>query len=66
MENVIKNEKAIVNEEQLDNVSGGTSYNDVAASYPCSVCGVLYPSFNMVVYHNKRVCNKCMKEINNR
>lgn len=65
MENVNENEKAVVIDEQLENVSGGVTPDSLRNSR-CSVCGKLTPNLNLIDHHLKKVCKSCLQKNNNR
>lgn len=64
MENVNKNENAVVIDEQLENISGGAL--DALKTSRCSVCGKLTPNYDLVDHYLKKVCKSCMGKINNK
>lgn len=63
-ENVHMNEKANINNELLEDISGGAL--DALKTGRCSVCGNLTPNYNLVDHHFKKVCKSCMEKINNK
>ena len=64
MENANKNEKANINDELLEDISGGAL--DALKTSRCSVCGKLTPNYDLVDHHFEKVCKNCMDKINNK
>ena len=65
MENVKLNEKAIVIDEQLEDISGGIT-PDSLRNGRCFVCGKLTPNLNLEDHNLKKVCRSCLKKISNK
>lgn len=55
IENVNTNEKVNINDEQLEDVSGGIT-PDSWRTGRCSVCGNIVPNLNLVNHHLRKVC----------
>ena len=64
MENVNMNEKANINDELLEDISGGTPAS--LASQRCDFCGKITQNLNLVDHHLKKICKSCLKKINNK
>ena len=65
MENVNMNKKPNINDELLDDISGGIIPKSTQ-SYYCDICGKLTPDINLVNHHLKKVCKKCLEKISNK
>jgi hypothetical protein len=64
MENVKKNKKININDEQLEDVSGGNIPNSLQADR-CYLCGKITQNFNLVDHHHHKVCKVCLANISN-
>lgn len=64
MENVNKNKKAVIIDEQLEDISGGSIPASLQSSR-CSVCGKLTSNYNLRDHHLRKVCTKCLANISN-
>ena len=65
MENVTMNEKAVIIDEQLENVSGGVDPSCILKTY-CSLCKKTVSKLEIVNYNNRPVCKTCMEKLNKR
>lgn len=65
MENVNKNENAVVIDEQLENISGGVDPSGILKTY-CGLCKKSVSKLEIVNYNNRGICKACMEKINNR
>ena len=63
MENVTMNEKAIIIDEQLENISGGKNNFNTLVQF-CDCCKKRAPKHEIVFYNNRRVCKTCMEKFN--
>ena len=57
--------KASVNDELLEDISGGI-IPDSMGTGRCSVCGNIVPNLNLVNHHLRKVCKDCIKKIGER
>ena len=64
MENVNKNENAVVIDEQLENISGGVDASILKAW--CPMCKKFVSKHEIVNVNNRGVCKACAEKINNR
>ena len=64
MENVNMKEKANINDELLEDISGGSIPASLQSSR-CSVCGKLTSNLNLRDHHLRKVCKKCLANISN-
>lgn len=64
MENVNTNEKFNINDEQLEDVSGGAP--GLLGSIPCDICGNRVPKGTLVEYHLRRICRLCQAKVNSK
>ena len=65
MENVNKNENAVVIDEQLENISGGVDPSCILKTM-CPMCKKTVSKLEMVNVNNRPVCKACAEKINNR
>ena len=65
MENKMLNENANINDELLEDVSGGVVPESLKTGR-CYVCGNLTPNLDLVDHHLHKVCKKCLKKLNNK
>lgn len=63
MENANKNEKVNINDELLEDISGGTP--GLVGSRPCAACGKHVPKVSMELHHARLICKSCMLKISN-
>ena len=64
MENVNRNEKASIIDEQLDTVSGGVDPSCILKTI-CGMCKKTVSKLDIVNYNNRGICKACMEKINN-
>ena len=60
MENANKNVTADIDEELLDDVSGGFAPESLQSGY-CSVCGKLTPNMFLEIRNSRKVCKTCLE-----
>ena len=65
MENVNKNENAVVIDEQLENISGGVDASGILKTI-CPMCKKTVSKLDIVTVNNRGVCKACAEKINNR
>ena len=63
MENVNKNENAVVIDEQLENVSGGIDASTVHRAM-CSLCKKNVSRLAIVNVNNRSICKACAEKLN--
>ena len=64
MEKVKMNENATINDEQLEEISGGFTPVSLGTGR-CAVCGKLTPNLNLIDHHRQKICRSCLKKITN-
>lgn len=64
MENVNKNEQVNINDEQLEDVSGGNIPYSMQNGR-CYLCGKITQNLNLVDHHHHKICKVCLANISN-
>ena len=64
MENVNMNDKVNINDEQLEDVSGGALASMIYGE--CSICGSRLPIACLAKHNLRTVCKVCLAKISNK
>lgn len=64
MENVNMNDKVNINDEQLEDVSGGIGASIRCGE--CDICGSRLPNVSLVNHHHRTICKICLAKISNK
>ena len=64
MENVTMNDKAVIIDEQLDNISGGIDISDGFPKTLCSYCKKTVSVVEITKFNNRLACKECMAKLN--
>ena len=64
MENVNMNDKVNINDEELEDVSGGIGASIRCGE--CAICGSRLPKVSLVNHNLRTICKVCLAKISNK